>query len=61
MAAEVHAEKPKYARKKCEHGKQACQCIHCGTGKCIHKKIKSLCIECGGSGICSHYLFFTSL
>jgi hypothetical protein len=54
MAAEVQTEKPTYARKKCEHGKQACQCIQCGTGTCIHKKIKSLCIECEGSGICIH-------
>ena len=54
MAAEVHRTKSTYVRKKCEHGKQACQCIQCGTGVCIHKKIKSTCIECGGSGRCIH-------
>lgn len=54
MAAEAQIEKTKYVRKKCEHGKQACQCIQCGTGVCIHKKIKSMCIDCSGSGICSH-------
>ena len=54
MAAEVQIEKPKYIRKKCEHGRQACQCVDCGTGVCIHKKIKSMCVECGSSGICIH-------
>ena len=54
MAAEVQIEKPKYNRKKCEHGRQACQCVKCGTGVCIHKKIKSLCTECSSSGICIH-------
>jgi hypothetical protein len=54
MAAEVQIEKPKYTRKKCEHGRQACQCVDCGTGVCIHKKIKSMCVECGSSGICIH-------
>ena len=54
MAAEVQIEKPKYNRKKCEHGRQACQCVDCGMGVCIHKKIKSMCVECGSSGICIH-------
>ena len=54
MAAEIQQDTPKYVRKKCEHGKQACQCVQCGTGVCIHKKIKSICVECGGSGICIH-------
>ena len=54
MAAEVEPKKPKYNRKKCEHGRQACQCVDCGTGVCIHKKIKSMCVECGSSGICIH-------
>ena len=49
---EVQSEKPKYVRKKCVHGRQACMCVDCGTGVCIHKKIKSLCVECGASGIC---------
>ena len=53
MAAEVQIEKPKYIRKKCEHGRQACQCVDCGTGVCIHKKIKSMCVECG-TGVCVH-------
>ena len=54
MASEVHYEKQKYVRKKCKHGRQACQCVECGTGVCIHKKIKSMCIECSSSGICIH-------
>ena len=53
MAAEVQQDKPKYAHKKCEHGRQACQCVECGTGVCIHKKIKSMCMECG-TGVCIH-------
>ena len=32
MATEVEPKKPKYNRKKCEHGRQACQCVDCGTG-----------------------------
>jgi len=53
MATEVQPDKPKYIRKKCEHGRQACQCVECGTGVCIHKKIKALCVECG-TGVCIH-------
>ena len=47
--------KPKYVRKKCEHGKYSFQCVDCnGSSYCIHKKRKYTCIECGGKGRCSH-------
>ena len=47
--------KPKYIRKKCEHGKYSFQCKDCkGSCICIHEKQKSTCKECGGSNICPH-------
>lgn len=47
--------KPKYIRKKCEHGKYSFQCKDCnGSCVCVHGKIKSICKECGGSAICPH-------
>lgn len=47
--------KPKYIRKKCEHGKYSFQCKDCnGISICIHKKPKHICKECGGKGICPH-------
>lgn len=48
-------EKPKYIRKKCEHGKYKFQCVQCGGSQiCIHNKVKSICKECKGSAICIH-------
>jgi hypothetical protein len=48
-------EKPKYIRKKCEHGKYKFQCVQCGGSQiCIHNKVKSICKDCKGSAICIH-------
>ena len=48
-------EKPKYIRKKCEHGRYSFQCKDCkGSCVCTHGKVKSICKECKGSNICSH-------
>jgi len=48
-------EKPRYVRKRCEHGKYSFQCKDCnGSCICTHGKLKSICKECGGSNICSH-------
>lgn len=55
MSSETE-QKPKYIRKKCEHGKQPYYCLDCGgKGLCIHKKAKSSCKDCGGgSALCPH-------
>lgn len=55
MSSEV-PQKPKYIRKKCEHGKQSYYCLPCGgKGVCLHGKMKSGCKECGtGSALCKH-------
>ncbi len=48
-------EKPKYIRKKCEHGTQKALCKDCkGSQICKHNRIKSNCKECKGSSICKH-------
>lgn len=48
-------EKPKYIRKKCEHGKYSFQCKECnGSSICEHGKNKYYCKECGGKGFCEH-------
>lgn len=48
-------EKPKYVRKRCEHGKYSFQCKECkGVSICEHGKQKYTCKECGGKGICIH-------
>lgn len=48
-------EKPKYIRKKCEHGKYSFQCKDCkGSSLCDHGKRKIFCKECDGSGYCIH-------
>ena len=48
-------EKPKYIRKRYEHGKYAFQCKDCkGSCICIHEKQKSTCKDCNGSAICPH-------
>jgi hypothetical protein len=48
-------EKPKYIRKKCEHGKYSFQCKACnGAVLCIHGTYKYSCKKCGGKGICVH-------
>jgi hypothetical protein len=51
----MSGEKPKYVRKKCEHGKYPYLCKVCG-GSCLceHGKQKYYCKECGGKGICEH-------
>lgn len=47
--------KPKYVRKKCEHGKNSYICVQCGgKGICEHNKIKRRCKLCGGKGLCEH-------
>jgi len=44
--------KPKYVRKKCEHGKYSFQCKNCnGVSVCIHKKQKHTCKECCGASV----------
>lgn len=48
-------EKPKYIRKKCEHGKYSFQCKECkGSCICIHGKHTYICKDCDGKGICEH-------
>ena len=48
-------DRPKYIRKKCEHGKYSFQCKECkGCCICIHGKRKILCKDCDGSGYCIH-------
>lgn len=48
-------DKPKYVRKRCEHGKYSFQCKDCkGSCICTHGKLKSICKDCGGSSICPH-------
>jgi hypothetical protein len=48
-------EKPKYVRKKCEHGKQKYYCKLCnGKGICEHDNIKQQCKICKGSQFCEH-------
>jgi len=48
-------EKPKYIRKKCEHGKYTFQCKECkGSCICIHGKHTYICKDCDGKGICEH-------
>lgn len=48
-------EKPKYIRKKCEHGKYSFQCKECkGSCICIHGKHAYICKDCCGKGICEH-------
>lgn len=48
-------EKPKYIRKKCEHGKQKYLCKECGgKGVCSHNRYRSICKECNGVSICTH-------
>jgi len=48
-------DKPKYVRKKCEHGKYSFQCKLCmGSQVCEHNNVKYFCKLCGGKGICIH-------
>ncbi len=48
-------QKPKYIRKKCEHGKQKYLCKDCGgKGICSHNKAKSICKLCKAISICKH-------
>jgi hypothetical protein len=42
-------EKPKYIRKKCEHGRYSFQCKDCnGSSICSHNTYKSICKLCNG-------------
>ena len=48
-------DKPKYIRKKCEHGKYSFQCRDCnGASFCIHSRVKYICKDCNGSSLCTH-------
>lgn len=48
-------KKPKYIRKKCDHGKYSYLCITCnGSSLCVHGKQKYYCKSCGGKGMCEH-------
>ena len=48
-------DKPKYIRKKCEHGTYSFQCKDCKECCiCEHGKRKIYCKECDGSGYCIH-------
>ena len=48
-------EKPKYIRKKCEHGRYSFQCRDCnGASFCIHNRNKYMCKECNGTSLCIH-------
>ena len=48
-------EKPKYIRKKCEHGKYPFQCRECnGSSFCIHSRNKYICKDCNGTSLCTH-------
>ena len=52
---EMTEEKPKYIRKKCEHGKYSFQCKECkGASICIHNYYKNICKQCDGKGLCIH-------
>lgn len=47
--------KPKYVRKKCEHGKYSFQCKNCiGVSICEHNKYKYICKICKESSFCTH-------
>ncbi len=51
-------EKPKYVRKKCEHGKQKYLCKECGGSQlCSHDKIKTRCKLCKGKYLCEHNIY----
>ena len=48
-------EKPKYIRKKCEHGRYSFQCKDCkGSALCEHGTRQYSCKKCGGKGVCEH-------
>jgi hypothetical protein len=45
--------KPKAPKPKCEHKRDKCQCMDCGTGNCELGRRKGTCRDCG-TGHCEH-------